>query len=194
LDNTLSIIQGCLLNDRISQEQLYMQVYDKLYGMCNRYFTDEHEIISAINNGMLRVFKFMHLYDKTQADIQTWIYTIVRNEALTIVRNKKNLTITKELSTDLEIASNFKPFDENANEETQLYLSKLPETTRAIFTLFYLENLSIKEVAKDLEMKEGTVKWHLSEGRKKLQTIFNFKDEAILNAGSFLVFFYNIHL
>jgi len=39
--------------------------------------------------------------------------------------------------------------------------------------LFYVEGLLIKEIAICLNMKEGTVKWHLSDGRSKLKTFFN---------------------
>jgi RNA polymerase sigma factor (sigma-70 family) len=150
--------------------------YDDLYNLCNRFFTDDQEIVSAINNGMLRVFK-------NKASITTWIYTIVRNEALTIVRNKKSLKIIKELHTDLPEAVKENPFATSLVEDILLYLNNLSFDTRATCNLYYLEEYSIKEIASVLDMKEGTVKWHLSEGRKKLQLMFNTHKKQIEKVG-----------
>ena len=50
-------------------------------------------------------------------------------------------------------------------------LAKLPPTTRAVCSLYYMEGFSIKEMSAALDMKEGTVKWHLNESRKRLKII-----------------------
>jgi len=38
---------------------------------------------------MLRVYKNIEQFDSNKAELFTWIYTIVRNAALTLVRDKK---------------------------------------------------------------------------------------------------------
>jgi DNA-directed RNA polymerase specialized sigma24 family protein len=49
---------------------------------------------------------------------------------------------------------------------------QLPIATRRICGLFYLDGLSVKEIAGALCISEGTVKWHLSESRTRLRIIF----------------------
>ena len=159
-----------------------MQHYDALYNLCNRFFDDDQEIITALNNGMLRVFKNIHQFDIAKAELFTWMYSIVRNEALTVVRNKKTTAITKELTADISSEISVNPFASSVADDVFIYLGKLSHTTRATCNLFYLEGYSIKEIAVSLDIKEGTVKWHLSEGRKKLQSIFNPTNQVV-NAG-----------
>lgn len=166
------IIIGCINNNRLCQEKLYMQFYDMLYNLCSKFFDDDQEIVTSINNGMLRVFKSISTYDAAKAELFTWVYTIVRNEALTLVRNKRTQKHTEELTDDLSVEVITNPFAKHQQEEAQQYLKKLTHTTRVVCSLFYLEEYSIKEVAASLDMKEGTVKWHLNEGRNKLKTIF----------------------
>lgn len=166
------IIKGCTQNDRVSQEKLYMQMYPALRNLCQRFFDDEHEIITAINNGMLRAFKNIEQYDVAKSELPTWIYAIVRNETLTLIRNKKTAGSTEMLLENVAAETFVSPFDKTNGIEVYAYLTRLPATTRAVFNLFYLEEYSIREVGAALSMKEGTVKWHLSEGRKKLQSFF----------------------
>ena len=53
----------------------------------------------------------------------------------------------------------------------QLYqaLDSLPEKEKAAISLFYFEDLSIKEIAAILGIPQGTVKYHLSMGRTHLK-------------------------
>ena len=53
----------------------------------------------------------------------------------------------------------------------QLYqaLDLLPEKEKAAISLFYFEDLSIKEIAAILGIPQGTVKYHLSMGRTHLK-------------------------
>lgn len=176
-------IKGCLNNNRVSQEKLYMQLYPVLLPLCRRFFDDEHEIITAINNGMLKVFKNIGSFDAAKSAIVTWVFTIVRNEALTMVKNKKSLTGTIELTEDLSADMTSNPFEQTEDGDVIYYLGKLSPTTRAVCTLFYLENYAIKEIAESLDIKEGTVKWHLSEGRKKIQSNYSNNTNRISNTG-----------
>lgn len=160
-----------------------MQYYPALYALCRRFFDDEQEVISALNNGMLRIFKNIAMFDAKKSALLTWMYTIVRNETLTMVRNKKSTIVTEELTSDLSVDVMSNPFMKKEEEEIYVYLGKLSHTTRAICSLFYIEGYSIREIAASLEMKEGTVKWHLSEGRKKIQSLFKNNSDRIANAG-----------
>lgn len=157
-----------------------MQCFPVLQSLCKRFFNDDHEILTAINNGMLRVYKNIAQYDASRAELVTWIYTIVRNEALTVIRNKRREHMTAELTDELSAEAVSNPFEKTNAEQSIHYLGKLPETTRAVCSLFYFEEYSVKEIVAALQMKEGTVKWHLSEGRKKLHALFSNKKLLIL--------------
>ena len=48
-------------------------------------------------------------------------------------------------------------------------MERLPEKIRQIIYLHYFEDLSIAEIADRMRMPEGTVKWQLHDGRKRLR-------------------------
>ena len=47
-------------------------------------------------------------------------------------------------------------------------LARLPEAQREAVTLFYFEDRSVAEVARMLDLPEGTVKSHLHRARRAL--------------------------
>ena len=55
--------------------------------------------------------------------------------------------------------------------ELAQYLERLPETQREVITLFYLEEKSIEDVARLLDLPEGTVKSHMHRARRALGEI-----------------------
>jgi len=162
---------------------LYLQFYPAMYNLCNKFFDDEQDIITALNNGMLRVYKNIDQFDINKAELFTWMYTIIRNSALTLIRDKKNKQSFVEITNEITAEIEDNPFDNSKENEVFLSLGKLTSTTRAVCSLFYIEDYSIKEISASLEMKEGTVKWHLNEGRNKLKMIFNNNLVKVANAG-----------
>ena len=171
------LIKGCKEQDELSQEKLYKQFYPALFALCKTFFQEKHDIITALNNGMLKTFNHINQYDPDKGDFFNWVYTIVRNAALTLVRDKNN-KLTYELTEDLQTATENNPFKQLEWKDIYYYLDKLPAKTRCVCSLYYLEGFSIKDIASSIEMKEGAVKWHLHECRSRLKTIFeehNFK-------------------
>jgi RNA polymerase sigma factor (sigma-70 family) len=169
LDEISHIIEGCKKQDRVSQEKLYRQFYPALFALCKSFFENNHDILTALNNGMLRVYKNIGLFDQSKGSFFNWIYTIVRNAALTQIRDKKKDTSLELITTDLEDKVIYNPFREKEWHEIFTFLEMLPQTSRAICSLYYMEGFTIKEISIVLEMKEGTVKWHLNECRKRLK-------------------------
>lgn len=61
-------------------------------------------------------------------------------------------------------------------EDLSYALNKLPKKYALILHLFYYEDLSIKEIAKTLELKEGNVGVLLQRARNKLKAILEKED------------------
>jgi len=57
-------------------------------------------------------------------------------------------------------------------------LAELPRQQRLAMALFYVDDLSIAEVASTLEISEGAVKFHLNRGRDRLRGVFDAHHEA----------------
>ncbi|MBE9466449.1 RNA polymerase sigma factor [Dyadobacter subterraneus] len=173
MDNLKEILAGCRRKERQSQEKLYRQFYPVLFALCRNFFEDKHEIVTAINNGMMKVFKNLDQYDAAKGEFFNWMYTTVRNAALTLLRDKKTQHFDyDEINENMFFEARENPFQELEYDDIEVYMSQLPMATRRVSSLFYLDGFSVKEIAEALNISEGTVKWHLSESRSRLKIIF----------------------
>ena len=70
------LVSGCAANDRKAQEALYRRFFPEMMRMCRRYASDEDTAIGIVNNGMMRVFKKIHLYEH-RGSLEGWIRRLV---------------------------------------------------------------------------------------------------------------------
>lgn len=173
MDKLEEILAGCRRQERQAQEKLYRQFYPVLFALCRKFFDDKHEILTAVNNGMLKVFKNINQFDDQKGAFFNWLYTTVRNAALTQLRDQKSQQFAyDEIDDKMGFESGENPFDKLSESDVIVYLSALPVATRRVCGLYYLDGFTMKEIGESLDISDGTVKWHLSEGRKKLKVIF----------------------
>lgn len=64
-------------------------------------------------------------------------------------------------------------------EKLRKEITYLCQIHRKILLLFYYENKTSKQIAKQLSLREGTVRWHLSECRKELKEALTMKQEYL---------------
>ncbi|MDE0326268.1 MAG: RNA polymerase sigma factor, partial [Candidatus Poribacteria bacterium] len=67
---------------------------------------------------------------------------------------------------------------ERYHELVQKLLEKLPENERAVVTLYYLDEMSTKEIGKLLGVSVNTITSRLQRARKRLRTDQEFLDQA----------------
>lgn len=104
--------------------------------------------------------------------VKTWLFTTLYREFLGTTRRGKRFTHVglEEAGADLPSISPgiTRQLDGNLAVEA---LGELEERYRAPLTLFYLEDLSYKEIAETLEVPIGTVMSRLSRGKEQLRSI-----------------------
>ena len=141
-----------------------LDVYEKkVFGMAVMMLRDAGRAEEVTQDVFFKVWRALPGYNG-RASIATWLYTIARNTCLSAVRAE---SYRKTASLD-DVSEPSAPNVLLPNLALKDCLSKLPECQRAVITLFYLQERSVKEVAKMLDLPEGTVKSHLHRARRTL--------------------------
>ena len=150
-----NLLQGCLADNRKAQEGLYRQFYGFTMTIALRYSRDEHDAADIMTNAFLRVFRSLNSFDSSKGTLHAWIKKIIVNEGLDHIKNRSRFNENVEVKTVAEEIINL--------------VKRLPPATHAVFVLYAVEGYSHREIAEQLNISEGTSKWHLSEARKTLQ-------------------------
>lgn len=137
--------------------------------MCRRYTQDEDQLISIINDGFLKVFKRIGSYE-AKGSFEGWVRRLVFTSLSDFFRKEnKYLKFMIFDTPDTVMRSD--------SEETLYYqdiiklMDRLPEKTREVFHKYAIEGYTHKDIGAEMNISEGTSKWHLSEARKKLQQL-----------------------
>jgi RNA polymerase sigma-70 factor (ECF subfamily) len=157
-------VQSLLCKHRHRQafERLLDLYQVKVFRMAFMFLKDRGRAEEVTQDIFLKLWQALPAYDGRAAP-GTWLYTIARNTCLTALRSE---TYRKTLPYDA-IGEPATPGTGNALDRIALArcLDRLPEAQREVITLFYLQDKNVDEVARMLDLPEGTVKSHLHRAR-----------------------------
>ena len=126
----------------------------------------------------IKVFKNIEKYDEEKSSLRTWISRIAYNESITFLRHKHLPVIyyedhegEAEKLSDTEVDATFGQPNPETVQLIRAALKHLPPDERAIITMFYYEEMSLKDIAYVTESIPTTVASKLSRTRKKLYKI-----------------------
>lgn len=137
----------------------------------------------------VKAYKALDTFKGT-SKFSTWLYRIVYNTSLDYVKKKKRVVLSEHIDeineSDIGTMQDAMSYLE-AKEKKQMIesaLSKLPEEERVLLTLFYFEELSLKEISEIVKVSYDNVKIKLHRSRKKLYHILkNVIEPIYLNHG-----------
>jgi RNA polymerase sigma-70 factor (ECF subfamily) len=180
-------IQGCVLNDRLSQKKIYTSFYNYAMSICSIYTTNYEDSVEILNDGFLKVFKEIYRYQPAYADhvlsFKGWLRKIMLYTSIDHFRKNHKYRFTKELDNEVawRPAEGEDALDRISYNEIVRSMQKLTPGYRIIFNLFIIENFSHEEIAKRLGISVGTSKSNLARGRKQLQKILLTQNQLALS-------------
>ena len=170
-DDIKKIIEGCKINDRRSQELLYKEFYMSMASLCKRYISNEQDAMDILNDGFLKIFRNIQLYNNTKAGIYTWMSRIMINTTIDFLR-KRPITYLSDFSSTEEETAIENNIAQKINADALLSLIRqLPAATQIVFNLYTVDGFNHHEISETLKISEGTSRWHLSEARQQLKKL-----------------------
>ena len=166
------------MDDRAVIEQVLAGDNDAFGILVERYQTKIYNL--ALRMSFLRAWRNLGSFQFESA-FSTWLFRLCSNICLDFLRAKKrraavSLTMTDDEGEEnqLEVPDPGKTPEEAvfAAEDRELLtraLNELPADQREILTLRAIDDLSYSEIARILNLQEGTVKSRLSRARTALR-------------------------
>jgi len=122
----------------------------------------------VVSLAFIKLFKALHTFDTKRGTFHAWFKTIVIHEALDHLKAQSKFT-GQEVADAEDISVDNTALDRMSTGEIMNMIRKLPPATHAVFVLYVMEGYNHREIAQQLNISEGTSKWHLSEARRSLK-------------------------
>ncbi|WP_368657066.1 sigma-70 family RNA polymerase sigma factor [Metabacillus halosaccharovorans] len=121
-------------------------------------------------------FAQKHHQFEGKSSLKTWLYQIAINKSKDFLRSPKNklsqFAFNNMVLTSKEGEVENKLIDDDESQLILECLFKLPIKYREVLSLFYYEELSIKEISNVLCISEGNVKTRLTRDREKFKYVY----------------------
>jgi RNA polymerase sigma factor (sigma-70 family) len=178
--NDVQLIRRILSGDDEAFNALVRKHQKGIHALAWRKVGDFHIAEEITQDTFLQVYKNLAQL-KNPNQFSGWMYVIASRLCLKWLQKSKNTSAMHSLeNTPVEeidessythhVSEQRKAeITENRHELVKKLLAKLPESERTIVTLYYLGEMTAKEIGKYLGVSVNTVKSRLRRGRKRLQ-------------------------
>lgn len=139
---------------------LYDHYHEQIYRFIYLKTNQKEDAEDLTHQVFLQAFRKIKDYKDYGFPFSSWLYRIARNEVIDFYRSKKNSVSLEDISNILKIEDDKKndlDFKIQLEEVKKAILRLKPEYQDVIIMRF-IDDLSIKEVAKILDKSEGAVK------------------------------------
>lgn len=174
-DTEIHIIEG-LRRQSPKMQQQALELYGNLvWAQVVRLVTAVQDAEEVYQDVFVKVFSNIGMFDAEKSSLKTWISRIAYNESISFLRRKRQKVIyfedhegrAEKLSEEEVNATLGKP-DEETVQLIQTAIHHLPPDEQALITMFYYDELSLKEIADITESIPTTIASKLSRARRKL--------------------------
>jgi RNA polymerase sigma factor (sigma-70 family) len=135
-----------------------------------RYMRDRENAQDVLQDSFVKIFRYLDTF-RFDSPLEAWLRKIVVNTALKALKKDKKLT--QSLEGDYMINENLHysnlGFENLSYQHLMKMIGELPEGCRTIFNLYAIEGFKHQEIAKILEVTEGTSKSQYSRAKMLLQ-------------------------
>ena len=178
------IIFGCRKGERVFQEHLYKTYYSTLIKICLRYAKDMQDAEQLLNDGFMKIFTHISKYEQS-GSFEGWMKKIMVNTCLdylksSYLKNSMKMNFNANLVENTNLSVSNESIEKMEFKELVNMIQALPAMTKTVFNLFVFEGYSHKEIAKQLDISEGTSYWHVHQGRTLLQKKIKNNSEKFL--------------
>lgn len=172
------LIKKASEQNREAQQVLFNQFSPKMLGVCRQYVKDTHHAEDLMLQGFLKVFNNLKKF-KGEGSFEGWIRRIMVNTCINYLRKKNPIQLTDEDYVFNE--ASIDNIENTSVEDIQKLIDKLPDGYKLVFNMYAIEGYKHFEIAKKLNISEGTSKSQLFKARKWLQESY-IKMNEIKNA------------
>lgn len=165
-----NLIQQAVNQNRFAQNQLFAKFSPKMLSVCRQYIKDLQLAEDVMISAFMKVFVSLNQFEH-KGSFEGWIRRIMVNECISFIRVQKQVKFIEE---ETFFEERFNDIESKFSlDDIQFLIDCLPDGYKMVFNLYVIEGYKHQEIAKMLNINEGTSKSQLSHARKMLQNQIN---------------------
>jgi RNA polymerase sigma-70 factor, ECF subfamily len=181
LDPDAEILERLLARDEITFRSVVEDYGAAVFGIARRVLADPSLAEEVAQDTFVALWKRPGAFDPGRGNLRSFLLVVARNKAVDLVRREEaRKRATESLLQEAGMASDVASEDERIDDRAEISsaLARLSLVQREAIVLAYFGGRSYREVARELEIPEGTAKTRLRDGLVKLRTLLGESEES----------------
>jgi len=175
-----SLVEGIRAGQPAALERLVNRVQPRVLRWARRYTDDEDSAEDVAQEVLIGLERRVHQF-QGHSRFTTWLFAVTRSVALNYRRREERRVLLRAEQENASVSS-----DEGATDRQRMtalilrYFEALPPMQRQIFRLVDLEGREPAEVARQLGMRQVTVRANLFKARRNIRARMLEQHERLL--------------
>lgn len=162
------LIDGCVRQERQSQELLYQQLYGFAMKICLRCADNRQQATEILNDGFFKAFTNIGKYD-SRWPFKAWLKKIMYHASIDYYRANLKWANMEELEKSGYLINEAGIEHKLGYDDLLSIVQRLPPAYRIVFNLYAIDGYSHEEIAQMTGISAGTSRSNLHKARQKLQ-------------------------
>ncbi|HLO54613.1 MAG TPA: RNA polymerase sigma factor [Saprospiraceae bacterium] len=174
MDNGINeIIEKVRAHDRPAQSRLYELYKNSIYTLAKRIVKDDQLAEQVLQDAFIEVFKSIHAF-RNESTLYSWMRVIAVRKSLKVLKSLESEILTwRDEIPDTLTHDAIDPPNVDAERLENAFVQLSPGF-RTVLTLYYIEDMSHKEISEFLNIAIGTSKSQLHHAKTKLKEILEY--------------------
>jgi RNA polymerase sigma-70 factor, ECF subfamily len=175
------ILERLLARDETTFRSVVEGYGSAVLGIARRVLADSNLAEEVAQDTFVALWRRPGAFDPGRGNLRSFLLVVARNKAVDLVRREESRKrATESLLQEAGATSDTAPDDERIEEREEIRkaLLQLSPVQREAIVLAYFGGRTYREVARELEIPEGTAKTRLRDGLVRLRSLLSASEES----------------
>jgi RNA polymerase sigma-70 factor (ECF subfamily) len=163
--DTARLVTRFQAGDRDAFAAIYSRYFERVYGYLRVILRDVHEAEDSAQQAFMQVFEALPQYERRGGPFRAWLFTVVRNRAISRAQKLGRLDVTDPEEIDRrreadgdEIEGDMQALSWISDQDLLLFIERLPLAQRQVLAMRYLMGMTAGEIAEVVGRTPGDVR------------------------------------
>lgn len=166
------LVRKSMHGDQEAFVQLMQDHMQSMYKTAWVYLKRDEDVADAVQETILHCYEKLHTL-KQPRYFKTWMIRILVNECNNILRNRRDYLDIQDMQEQGRMEQ---AYDQS---EWKCLLEMLNKKYGIVLLMYYCEEMSVREIAQALKIRQNTVLTRLRRGRQQLRRELGIEDQIM---------------
>jgi RNA polymerase sigma-70 factor (ECF subfamily) len=163
-EQLIKLVELAQKGDKSAFDEVIRLCVPDLFRIAMSILKNRDDADDAICEAVVIAYENIHKLNNCEF-FKTWIIRILINQANAAYKRRSKVISLNDITSEPQYEDAY----DLGNDELNAAVTGLSLELRTVITLYYFQDMKIKEIASVLQVPQGTVKWRLSKAKSILK-------------------------